>query len=64
MHTISYARRRPTRRSTRATGREWRGALWLLRHPAFVLVPALLVCAGVVWGPAPVALTVAAAGWR
>jgi DNA segregation ATPase FtsK/SpoIIIE, S-DNA-T family len=61
MHTISHGRRRQVRCSTRATGREWRGALWLIRHPAFVLVPALLVWTGVVWGPAPVALTVAGA---
>lgn len=29
------------RPSTRTTGREWRATVWLARHPAFVLVPAL-----------------------
>jgi S-DNA-T family DNA segregation ATPase FtsK/SpoIIIE len=59
MHTMMDAHRGSVRRSTRATGREWRGALWLLRHPAFVLVPALLVWAGLAWGPVPVGATVA-----
>jgi S-DNA-T family DNA segregation ATPase FtsK/SpoIIIE len=45
--TLTGAHRIPMRRTTRTTGREWRAALWLLRHPAFFLVPALATAA--VW---------------
>jgi len=33
--TMVRGRRVSTRRTTRATGREWRAALWMLRHPLF-----------------------------
>jgi S-DNA-T family DNA segregation ATPase FtsK/SpoIIIE len=46
---MASARYGSARRTTRATGREWRAALWLLRHPVFVLVPALLAGAVCLW---------------
>src|SRR5689334_18808534 len=52
--TRTRVHRLPVRRSTRVTGREWRAVLWLLRHPGFVLVPALLGGAAVRWGAVPV----------
>lgn len=58
MHTMTDTRRGPARATSRATGREWRGALWLLRHPGFVIVPGLLVAAVTWCGPWPVAAAV------
>jgi DNA segregation ATPase FtsK/SpoIIIE, S-DNA-T family len=58
--TMMRARRVPVRRTTRATGREWRAALWLLRHPLFALVPALLAGAMWLWGPTAVAAVLGA----
>jgi S-DNA-T family DNA segregation ATPase FtsK/SpoIIIE len=49
------------RGSTRSTGSEVRAALWLLRHPGFVLVPAFGVWALAVWGVTTVAVSTGAA---
>lgn len=55
--------RGPTaRRSSRPQGAEWRALLWLLRHPVFVVVPALAVWAMTAWGWLSVAITVGALG--
>jgi S-DNA-T family DNA segregation ATPase FtsK/SpoIIIE len=48
--TMVRGHRVSTRRTTRATGREWRAALWMLRHPLFVLVPAAVTAAAWRWG--------------
>lgn len=61
MNTMMDARRGPVRGSTRSVGREWRGALWLLRHPGFVLVPAVLVAAWSWFGWGVVAATIGGA---
>ena len=58
--TTTRGHRSPVRRTTRATGREWRAAWWLLRHPLFVLVPALTVWAVWQWGPLAVAAVLGA----
>ena len=44
----------PARRTHRTTGREWRAVGWLLRHPSWWLVPAVLVVAAVHLGPWPI----------
>lgn len=49
----------PVRRSTRAPGREFRLALWLARHPMFVLVPALGIWAVLALGALAAASTLA-----
>jgi DNA segregation ATPase FtsK/SpoIIIE, S-DNA-T family len=46
------------RGSTRSTGAEIRALAWLLRHPGFLLVPALGIWAVLVWGPVAVATAV------
>lgn len=52
-----------TRRgSRRATGVEWRAAWWLCRHPAFVLIPAILAVFYINLGPWPVALVLGGLG--
>ena len=51
-----------TARSVRAAGREFQALAWLLRHPLFVLVPALVVWALVTWGWLTIALITAGLG--
>ncbi len=46
------------RPSTRSTGAEIRALAWFTRHPLFLLVPAALLVAPIVWGPLPPAATV------
>ncbi|MGH3611249.1 MAG: FtsK/SpoIIIE domain-containing protein [Pseudonocardia sp.] len=63
-----YGHGTPVRRSTRAPGREFRLALWLARHPLFVLIPVLGVWAVLALGVVAVASTLGGlllgvAGW-
>jgi DNA segregation ATPase FtsK/SpoIIIE, S-DNA-T family len=57
-------------RTTRSAGREFRALAWLVRHPLFVLIPALLIAGVVRWGVVLVGLTlgglvlVMVAWWR
>ena len=45
------------RGSARSTGGEVRAALWLARHPGWVLSPALAVWALIAWGALTVGVT-------
>lgn len=67
--TTTMSGRGHTTRSVRSTGREFQALGWLLRHPQFVAIPALLIWGTLAWGWLPVLLIVAGAllavlGWH